>query len=76
MERGVPRDQFDVLLGGAELERDGVGRKQPDDVEQQASWKHDNPFARDLCLQWDPKTHVHVGGLELAAARGRTELNA
>ena len=49
----LPGDELDVLLGGAELERDLLGRKQPDDVEEQARRQHDDALADDLGLQRD-----------------------
>ena len=70
VERGVARDELDVLLGGPQLERDGLGRQRAHDVEQQPRREHDDALAGDLGLERDAQADVHVGGAQLAADSG------
>src|SRR6202042_983980 len=67
---------LDVLLGGAELERNALGRQQADDVEQKARRQHDGALADDLRLEWNPQSDVHIGRLELTAVGRCAKLNA
>ena len=71
MERGVAGDQLDVLLGGAQLERDLRRRQRSDHIEQQAGGQDDHAFAGHIGLERDAQPDIHVGGAELA--RGSDE---
>ena len=63
MERGVARDELDVLLGRPQLERDALASgKRPDHVEQQPSRQDHDSLAADVSLERDPQADVHVRG--------------
>ena len=73
MERRGARDDLDVLLGGAQLERHGVAGQRPDDVDEQPRRQHDGAVADDLALERDAEADLHVGGAQLdRAALGRS----
>ena len=63
----LPGDDLDVLLGGAQLERDVLGGQRAHDVDDQARRQDDRALAGDLGLERNPQADVHVGGAQFAA---------
>ena len=68
MERRGARDDLDVLLGGAQLERHRVAGQRPDDVDEQPRRQDDGAVADDLALERDAEADLHVGGAQLDRA--------
>ena len=72
VEPRAARDDLDVLLARAVLEREVVLGQRADDVEQQpAGQDHRGPSRSTLASDLDADTELHVGGLELDAGRPR-----
>ena len=71
-----PRDDLDVLLGGAQLERDLVAGQRADDVDEQPRRQDDGALADDLALERDAQADLHVGGAQLDRAALGEELDA
>jgi hypothetical protein len=54
MERGRPRDQLDILLGGAQLEGQLIRREGAGNIEQQPGGQHGTTGAEHLCVEGNP----------------------
>ena len=68
--------ELDVLLGGAQLERELVGREGAHDVDQQARRQDDGALADDVALERHAEPDLHVGGAQLDPVARRLELHA
>ena len=64
-----PDVELDVLLGGAQLEHELVGRQRADDVDEQARGQDGGALAGDVALERDAQADLHVGRPQLDAAR-------
>ena len=76
VERRGARDDLDVLLGGAQLERHRVAGQRADDVDEQPRRQHDGAVADDLALERDAEADLHVGGAQLDGAALGGQLDA
>ena len=61
MEGRAARNELDVLLGGAQLQRHRSGGKRANHVDQQAGREDHETVARHLGLQGHTEAYVHVG---------------
>ena len=69
-KRAGAGDDLDVLLGGAQLERDVAGGQLAHDVEEQARGEDDGARALDGGLERDAQADLHVGGAQLHGVVG------
>ena len=65
------RDDLDVLLGAAQLERDAVAGQRADDVDEQPRRQDDGALADDLAVERDAQPDLHVRRAQLDAAVAR-----
>ena len=75
-KRGVAGHHLDVLLGRAELQRDGGRGQRADDVEHQTGREDDGALASHLGLERNAQADVHIGRAQLAAVLLGGELDA
>ena len=75
MERRRPRDDLDVALARAQLERDLRRRQRADDVERQPRGQHRGAGAHDLGSERDAEPDLHVRRAQLDATLLRGELD-
>ncbi len=71
MKDGTPGDELNILLRGAELQGDGLGRECARDIQQQSAGQHHLSGAGNVCLQLDAQADLHIGCQELRAGIGR-----
>ena len=76
MERGRAADDLDVLLGGAQLERDLVAGERAHDVDDEPRRQDDRALTDDVALQRDTQADLHVRGAQLDPALAREHLDS
>jgi hypothetical protein len=58
------------------VERHGVGRQRPDDVEEEPSRQDRHPVGLHRRFKGNAEAHLEIGGAELDGALGRVDLGA
>ena len=76
MEGRSAGGDLDVLLGGAKLERHGVSRQRPDDVEEKPGRQDGHAVGLHGRLERDAEADLEIGGAELDGAVGRVDLGS
>ena len=74
VEGGRAADQLDVLLGGAQLERQLLGGQRAGDVEQQARGQNRRAGAGHLGIERNAQPDLHVGRQQLGGESSWAEI--